>query len=70
MNTGDFIYIDFIGGVKDTREIFDVTVEDVAKKENVYNPDAKYKPIPIIVDDKSKDRTVEIVEEFVKNTLL
>ncbi|MEM7818858.1 MAG: peptidylprolyl isomerase [Candidatus Aenigmatarchaeota archaeon] len=52
MNTGDFVYIDYVGRVKDTGEIFDLTKEDLAKKEGIYNPEIKYKPIPIIVDAK------------------
>ena len=36
MQKGDFVLIDFIGRVKDTGEVFDLTQEDVAKKENVY----------------------------------
>jgi FKBP-type peptidyl-prolyl cis-trans isomerase 2 len=52
MKTGDFVYIDYVGRVKDTGEIFDLTKEDVAKKEGIYSPQIKYKPIPIIVDAK------------------
>jgi len=50
MESGDFVYIDYIGRVKDTKEIFDLTKEDIAKKEGVYNPNYKYKPVPIIID--------------------
>lgn len=50
MNSGDFVYVDFIGRVKDTGEIFDLTKEDIAKKENIYDPKFKYHPVPIIVD--------------------
>jgi FKBP-type peptidyl-prolyl cis-trans isomerase 2 len=49
MQEGDFVYIDYVGRVKDSGEIFDLTKEDVAKKENVYNPQVKYKPVPVIV---------------------
>ncbi len=49
MQTGDFVSIDFVGRVKDTREIFDLTFEDVAKKENIYNPKIKYEPITVVV---------------------
>ncbi|MCS7123542.1 MAG: FKBP-type peptidyl-prolyl cis-trans isomerase, partial [Candidatus Aenigmarchaeota archaeon] len=52
MNTGDFVYIDYVGRIKDTGEIFDLTKEDLAKKEGIYKPEIKYKPIPIIVDAK------------------
>jgi FKBP-type peptidyl-prolyl cis-trans isomerase 2 len=50
MNPGDFVLINYIGRVKDTRELFDVTYEEVAKKENVFNPEVKYGPVPVIVD--------------------
>lgn len=50
MNTGNFVYIDYVGRIKDSGEIFDLTKEDVAKKEKVYNPNLKYKPVPIIID--------------------
>lgn len=50
MKTGDFVSIDYIGKVKETGEIFDVTKEDVAKKENVYNPRLSYRPISVVVD--------------------
>ncbi len=50
MRSGDFVYIDYIGRVKDTGEVFDTTNEEIAKKEGVYNPQIKYKPVPVVVD--------------------
>lgn len=50
MNSGDFVYINFIGRIKDTGEIIDTSYEDVAKKENTFNPENKYGPMPAIVD--------------------
>ena len=52
MEKGDFIRIDYVGRIKDTREIFDLTNEEVAKNEKIFNPDVKYKPVPIIVGEK------------------
>ncbi|MBI4009810.1 MAG: peptidylprolyl isomerase [Candidatus Aenigmarchaeota archaeon] len=49
MKDGDFIYIDYIGRVKGTGEVFDLTIEETAKKENIYNSSVKYKPVPIVV---------------------
>jgi FKBP-type peptidyl-prolyl cis-trans isomerase 2 len=49
MNSGDFVYVDFVGRVKDTDEVFDSTNEELAKKEKIYNPKARYTPIPIII---------------------
>ncbi len=48
MEKGDFVRINYIGRLE-SGEIFDLTLEDVAKKENIHNPNFKYKPVPIIV---------------------
>jgi len=50
MNSGEFVLIDYVGKVKDTNEIFDITKEEVAKKEGIYKPEFKYGPVPIIID--------------------
>ena len=42
MNNGDFVRIDYVGRLE-TGEIFDLTKEDLAKKEKVYNKNIKYK---------------------------
>lgn len=49
MKDGDFVSVDYIGRIRGTNEIFDLTLEDVAKKENVFNPKIKYKPVTLIV---------------------
>ena len=49
MKDGDFVQVDYVGRVKGTNEIFDLTMEDVAKKENIYNPKIKYRPVTLIV---------------------
>lgn len=49
MKVGDVVYIDFVGRIKDTNKIFDLTNEEVAKKEGIYNPNYSYKPIPVVV---------------------
>ena len=49
MKDGDFVQVDYVGRIKGTNEIFDLTNEDVAKKENVYNPKITYKPVTLIV---------------------
>lgn len=67
MKDGDFVSVDYVGRVKGTNEIFDLTMEDVAKKEDAYNPKIKYKPVTLIVgggfilrglDDALKDMKV------------
>jgi FKBP-type peptidyl-prolyl cis-trans isomerase 2 len=50
MKSGDFVAIDYVGRVKDTGEVFDVTTESAARRENVYNPKMSYRPIKIVVD--------------------
>lgn len=49
MKVGDFIKVDYVGRIKDTGEVFDITRDEVAKKENVYNPKVSYKPVVLIV---------------------
>lgn len=49
MNPGDFVEVDYVGRIKDTGKIFDLTKGDIAKKENVYNPKVTYKPVVLIV---------------------
>src|SRR5437867_7060562 len=50
MQTGDFIFVDFIGKTKEDNQIFDLTKEDIAKEKKIYRPDFRYSPIPVIVD--------------------
>lgn len=49
MKEGDFVYIDYVGKVKDSGEIFDITNEQAAKKEGTYREGFKYGPVPIVV---------------------
>ncbi len=49
MDEGSFILLDFVGKIKETGEIFDLTLESVAKENNIYNPEFVYKPVPVIV---------------------
>lgn len=49
LNDGDFILVDYVGKIKDSGEVFDLTNEEVAKKENVHKKDFKYGPVPFIV---------------------
>ncbi len=50
MEPGDFVYVEYVGRIKDSGEIFDLTDEEVAKKEKLFNPKLKYGPVPMIVD--------------------
>ncbi|NIO23029.1 MAG: peptidylprolyl isomerase [Candidatus Aenigmarchaeota archaeon] len=49
MKQGEFIEIEYVGRVKLTNEIFDLTSEELAKKENIYNPKHTYGPALVIV---------------------
>jgi len=48
---GDFIEISFIGRIKGNNQIFDLTEEEVAKKNNLHNPNFKYGPRRICVGE-------------------
>ena len=37
---GDFILVDYVGRVKETREVFDTTLEDIARKEKIFKEGA------------------------------
>lgn len=49
MKVSDFVEVEYVGRIKDSGEIFDLTKEDVAKKENVYDPKVSYKPVVLIL---------------------
>jgi len=49
MQKGDFVYISYVGRIKESGEIFDVTSEEIAKKEGIYNPEIRYGDVPVIV---------------------
>jgi peptidylprolyl isomerase len=49
IKNGDFVLIDYILKVKDSNEVFDVTMEDQAKVANAYSPEQVYEPHLIIV---------------------
>jgi FKBP-type peptidyl-prolyl cis-trans isomerase 2 len=52
MQDGDFIEIEYVGKIKDTGEIFDLTDEKLAKENGIYNEKIKYKPAKIIIGEK------------------
>lgn len=52
MKHGDFIKIDFIGRVAETKVIFDFTQEEVAKREGLHNPKHQYAPALVIIGAK------------------
>lgn len=48
---GAFILIDYVGRVKQTGDLFDTTLEEVAKAENVYRENVLYEPMLVIVGE-------------------
>ncbi len=62
MENGDLVLINYIGKNKDG-EIFDLTVEERAKEEDIYSSDAQYEPIPVLV---GKNYVIEGLEEQIK----
>jgi len=51
LQKGDFVLVDYVMRVKDTNEIIDLTVEEVAKKEKVYREDGVYEPALVILGE-------------------
>lgn len=49
MNKGDFILIDYVARIKETGEILDLTLEEVAKKEKFARSDGIYEPMLVVV---------------------
>lgn len=49
MKTGDFVLIDYVGRVKESGEIFDVTIEEVAKKEKLQIPHPDFRPVSVVI---------------------
>ena len=51
IKVGDFLLVDYLGRVKDTGNLFDLTIEEVAKKEKVYHEDESYGPRLIVIGE-------------------
>lgn len=48
---GDFILINYTGKVKETNEVFDTTVEEVAKKEHLHKEGETYEPKLVVLGE-------------------
>jgi len=46
---GNFLRVEYLGRVSGTNEIFDLTSEETAKKEGIYNKDYRYGPVLVII---------------------
>ncbi len=49
MEKGDFINVEYVGRINLTGDIFDLTSEELAKKEGIHNPNHPYGPALIII---------------------
>jgi FKBP-type peptidyl-prolyl cis-trans isomerase 2 len=49
MKKGSVIEIEFVGRIKESNQIFDLTLEKVAKENNLYTPKGEYGPRTIVV---------------------
>ncbi len=58
---GDFVEIDYVGVVKETNEIFDLTDAAVAKEKNIFDEKAAYGPVVICVGENT---IVKGVDDF------
>ena len=51
LQKGDFILLDYVGKVKETGEVFDTTIEEVARKERLYKEGEIYEPKLIVLGE-------------------
>src|SRR3989304_6221485 len=51
LQKGDFILINYTGKVKETNEVFDTTVEEVAKKEHLHKEGEMYEPKLVVIGE-------------------
>ncbi len=56
---GDFIHIDYVAKVKETGEVFDTTMEEVAKKERLYKESEIYESKLMVVGEGWMLKTIE-----------
>jgi peptidylprolyl isomerase len=47
----DFVLVDYVGRVSETGEVFDTTMEEVAKKEGIYKDGGLYEPSLVAVGE-------------------
>ncbi|MBS7615729.1 peptidylprolyl isomerase [Candidatus Bathyarchaeota archaeon] len=51
LQKGDFILIDYVAKVKETGEVFDTTIGDVARKEHLYKEGEIYEPKLVVIGE-------------------
>ncbi len=65
MQKGDFIKVNYVGRLE-SGEIFDLTEEDVAKKEKLYNDKMRYSPVPVVLGEGFLVKGLEDAIEHMK----
>lgn len=60
---GDFIELDFTGKITSTGQVFDTTMESVAKEAGIQNHEIKYKPIILSVGE---GHILKAIDDFVE----
>jgi peptidylprolyl isomerase len=51
LQKGDFIIVNYIAKVKETGEVFDTTIEEIAKKEHLYMEGEIYEPKLVVIGE-------------------
>jgi peptidylprolyl isomerase len=51
LQKGDFIIVNYIAKVKETGEVFDTTIEEIAKKEHLYREGEIYEPKLVVIGE-------------------
>lgn len=51
LQEGDFILIDHVGRVKETGDVFETTLEEIAKEENVFKEGEIYEPKLVVIGE-------------------
>ncbi len=64
MEEGRFVYMNYVGKVKGTNEVFDTNIEEIAKKSGIFDEKRKYKPLPVIIGARF---LLPALEEEMKN---
>jgi len=66
LQKGDFVVVNYTAKVKETGEVFDTTIEDVAKKEHLYKEGDAYEPKLVAIGEgwvlKALDDSLPTVE--------
>lgn len=51
LQKGDFILLNYVARIKETGEVFDTTMEEVAKRENLYREGEIYEPKLVVIGE-------------------